>query len=106
MSLEWFEETERYHGRLEPIQFAMSLLTRSLRVTHDNLKLRDPRFVATVDRWFAAEAGRQSRMPAVALTPPPMFAPFRLREVLMNRIVVSPMCQYSAVDGTPATGTL
>src|SRR6266545_3086774 len=96
-------ETERYHGRLEPIQFAMSLLTRSLRVTHDNLKLRDPRFVATVDRWFASQAERQSRVPApAALTPPPMFTPFRLRDMLLaNRIVVSPMCQYSAEDGTP-----
>src|SRR3989441_4804716 len=103
VSLEWFEETERYHGRLEPIQFAMSLLTRSLRVTHDNLKLRDPSFVATVDRWFASQAERQSRVPApVALTPPPMFTPFRLRDMLLtNRIVVSPMCQYSAEDGTP-----
>src|SRR5437879_1577263 len=83
VSLEWFEETERYHGRLEPIQFAMSLLTRSLRVTHDNLKLRDPSFVATVDRWFASQAERQSRVPAPgALTPPPMFTPFRLREPL------------------------
>src|SRR5437899_11049839 len=102
VSLEWFEETERYHGRLEPIQFAMSLLTRSLRVTHDNLKLRDPRFVATVDRWFASQAERQSRVPApAALTPPPMFTPFRLRDLLLaNRIVVSPMCQYSADDGT------
>src|SRR5262249_28104438 len=51
VSLEWFEQAERYHTRLEPIQFAMSLLTRSLRVTHDNLRLRDPRFVAAVDRW-------------------------------------------------------
>src|SRR5881296_2930936 len=103
VSLEWFEETERYHGRLEPIQFAMSLLTRSLRVTHDNLKLRDPSFVATVDRWFASQAERQSRVPApAALTPPPMFTPFRLRDMLLaNRIVVSPMCQYSAEDGTP-----
>src|SRR5213594_2643054 len=103
VSLEWFEETERYHGRLEPIQFAMSLLTRSLRVTHDNLKLRDPRFVATVDRWFASQAERQSRVAVPpAQTPPPMFTPFRLRDLLLaNRIVVSPMCQYSADDGTP-----
>src|SRR2546426_761411 len=103
VSLEWFEQTERYHGRLEPIQFAMSLLTRSLRVTHDNLKLRDPSFVATVDRWFASQAERQSRVPApAARTPPPMFTPFRLRDLLLaNRIVVSPMCQYSAEDGTP-----
>src|SRR5213594_3863392 len=103
VSLEWFEDVERYHGRLEPIQFAMSLLTRSLRVTHDNLKLRDPGFVTEVDRWFAARAEQQSRAPALgARTPPPMFTPYRLREmVLANRIVVSPMCQYSAEDGTP-----
>ena len=103
VSLEWFEQTERYHGRLEPIQFAMSLLTRSLRVTHDNLKLRDPKFVESVDRWFASRAEQQSRVAVVAApAPPPMFTPFRLRDVLLsNRIVVSPMCQYSAEDGTP-----
>jgi len=61
VSLAWFEEMERYHGRLEPIQFAMSLLTRSLRVTHENLKTRDSRFVAEVDRWFAGRAEQQAR---------------------------------------------
>ena len=103
VSLEWFETAERYHGRLEPLQFAMSLLTRSLRVTHGNLKLRDPRFVGAVDRWYASRAEEQSRAPISAATPPPpMFTPFRLRDmVLSNRIVVSPMCQYSAEDGTP-----
>src|SRR5262249_27888224 len=104
VSLEWFEATERYH-RLEPVQFAMSLLTRSLRVTHENLKVRDPRFVATVDRAFAEGAARQSGIPlstTPAPTAPPMFTPFRLRDlVLSNRIVVPPMCQYSAEDGTP-----
>ena len=54
-SLQWFEDTERYMN-LEPIQFAFTLLTRSLRVTHENLKLRDPAFVERVDRWFAADA--------------------------------------------------
>jgi anthraniloyl-CoA monooxygenase len=101
VSLEWFETTERYR-RLEPVQFAMTHLTRSLRVTHENLKLRDPRFVETVDRWFAERAARQSGVAAAAPSAPPMFTPFRLRElVLSNRIVVSPMCQYSADDGTP-----
>jgi anthraniloyl-CoA monooxygenase len=102
VSLEWFETTERYQ-RLEPIQFAMTHLTRSLRVTHENLKVRDPRFVATVDRWFAEGAARQSGVSVpTAPPPPPMFTPFRLRDlVLSNRIVVSPMCQYSAEDGTP-----
>jgi anthraniloyl-CoA monooxygenase len=103
VSLEWFEQTERYHGRLEPIQFVMSLLTRSLRVTHGNLKVRDPRLIATVDRWFAGRAEAQSRVAVDASpAPPPMFTPFRLRDMLLsNRIVVSPMCQYSAEDGTP-----
>jgi anthraniloyl-CoA monooxygenase len=102
-SLEWFEQTERYHGRLEPIQFAFSLLTRSLRVTHENLRVRDDRFVAAVDRWFAERAAAASGVPAApGPVPPPMFTPLRLRELtLSNRVVVSPMCQYSAEDGTP-----
>ena len=102
-SLEWFEHTERYHGRLEPVQFAFSLLTRSLRVTHENLKTRDAKFTTTVDAWFAEKASQQSGVAvAAAPPPPPMFTPFRLRGlVLANRVVVSPMCQYSAEDGTP-----
>ena len=102
MSLAWLEQTERYHGRLEPVQFAFNLLTRSLRITHENLRVRDPGFVETVDRWFAEQAASQSGA-AVATSPPPppMFTPFRLRGmVLANRVVVSPMCQYSAEDGT------
>jgi anthraniloyl-CoA monooxygenase len=103
VSLEWFEQTERYHGRLEPLQFAFSLLTRSLRVTHQNLKVRDAKFVETMDRWVAARASDQARAAVLGPPPPPpMFTPFRLREmVLANRVVVSPMCQYSAEDGTP-----
>jgi len=102
-SLEWFEHTERYHGRLEPLQLAFSLLTRSLRVTHDTLRARDAKLVAGVERWFADRAAQQSGVPvSSAPAPPPMFTPFRLRElVLPNRVVVSPMCQYSAEDGTP-----
>jgi anthraniloyl-CoA monooxygenase len=103
VSLEWFEQAERYHGRLEPLQFAFSLLTRSLRVTHENLRVRDQKFVETVDRWYAAKAADQSGVRVAAQPPPPpMFTPYRLREmVLANRVVVSPMCQYSAEDGTP-----
>lgn len=102
-SLEWFEQTERYHARLEPVQFAFSLLTRSLRVTHENLRVRDPKLVATVDRWFAERVESQIGRPLPsAPPPPPMFTPLRLRELLLpNRVVVSPMCQYSAEDGTP-----
>jgi anthraniloyl-CoA monooxygenase len=112
-SLQWFEDTERYLD-LDPIQFSFTLLTRSLRVTHENLRLRDPAFVARVDRWFAGEAAKQAGVvresvgaPAVAAAapappPPPMFTPFRVRDLLLpNRVVVSPMSQYSAEDGTP-----
>ncbi|MFN2432818.1 MAG: bifunctional salicylyl-CoA 5-hydroxylase/oxidoreductase [Gemmatimonadota bacterium] len=102
VSLQWFEETERYMST-EPLQFGFNLLTRSFRITHDNLKLRDPAFVAHVDRWFAAEAAAQAGV-AVSLeaAPPPLFTPFKLRElVLENRVVVSPMCQYRAEDGVP-----
>ena len=100
VSLAWFENVERYYGELETIQFAFSLLTRSLRISHENLKLRDPAFVDRVDRWFARRAANQSGI-NVGIAPPPMFTPFRLRDmVLENRVVVSPMCQYSAADGT------
>jgi anthraniloyl-CoA monooxygenase len=101
-SLQWFEDTERYVD-LPEIQFAFALLTRSLRVTHGNLKERDPGFVSRVDSWFADEAAKQARVPRVAgPAPPPMFTPFRLRDLLLeNRVAVSPMCQYSAKDGMP-----
>ncbi len=101
VSMEWFEETERYAERMEPLQFAYSLLTRSLRINHDNLRRRDPEFVEQAERWVAeracAAAGRT--LPA-GRTPPPIFTPLRLRGLtLENRVVVSPMCQYSARDG-------
>jgi anthraniloyl-CoA monooxygenase len=101
-SLEWFEATERYHDT-EPLQFAFNLLTRSLRITHDNLRVRDPAFVTEVDRWFAEQAAVQSgRAVPLDPPPPPLFTPYKLRElVLPNRIVVSSMCQYRAEDGTP-----
>jgi anthraniloyl-CoA monooxygenase len=102
VSLEWFESTERYL-HLDPLTFAVSCLTRSLRVTHDNLKLRDPELVRRIDTRFAEAAAAQSgvALPRGGEPPPPMFTPFRLREMVVpNRVVVSPMCQYSADDGT------
>jgi anthraniloyl-CoA monooxygenase len=102
VSLEWFENTERYVS-LDPTQFTLSLLTRSLRVTHENLRLRDPVFVEEVDRLVVAQAEAQTgtKLTPGKRTPPPMFTPYRLRDlVLDNRVVVSPMCQYSAKDGT------
>ena len=93
-SLEWFEEVERYLD-MPPLQFAYSLLTRSQRISHENLRLRDPAFVARCEDWFQREAGGE---PGRA----PMFAPFRLRDMtLKNRVVVSPMAQYKALGGCP-----
>ncbi len=101
-SLEWFESAERYHDT-EPIQFAFNLLTRSLRITHENLRLRDPALVAGIDRWFAEQSVTQSGEPVpLDPPPPPLFTPYRIRDlVLPNRVVVSSMCQYRADDGMP-----
>ena len=97
-SLEWFEEVERYLD-LDPVQFNYSLLTRSQRISHENLRLRDPEWLASAERWFQTQAGAPADAPLRA----PMFAPFRLRDMyLVNRIVVSPMAQYKAVDGCPS----
>jgi anthraniloyl-CoA monooxygenase len=91
----WFEDIERY-VHMEPEQLAFSLLTSSQRVGHANQKLRDPKYVESVDTWFAQTCG----LPAKPI--PPMFTPFKLRGMtLSNRVVVSPMCTYSATDGLP-----
>ena len=96
-SLEWFENSSRY-TKQDPVQFTFNLMTRSKRITYDNLAERDPALVAQVDEWFAEQAGTPRGADGKA--PPPMFAPFKLRELeLSNRVVVSPMCQYSAVNG-------
>ncbi|ASU83627.1 oxidoreductase [Nocardiopsis gilva YIM 90087] len=99
-SLEWFEDIER-HTAQEPRPFAFNLLTRSRRVTYDNLRMRDPDFVADVDAWFGATQSPTAPLPSSAHRPP-MFYPFRLRGLeLKNRVVVSAMDMYSATDGTP-----
>ncbi len=125
-SLQWFEDTERY-AHLDPLPFTFTLLTRSLRMTHEDLRVRDPRFLARVDEYVANQAARQvevvgyesgnhahesdvrsdvrsgrslDRPTLDRPVPPPMFTPFRMRDlVLPNRVVVSPMCQYVADDG-------
>jgi anthraniloyl-CoA monooxygenase len=97
-SLEWFENAKRYHAAFEPQQFVFSLMTRSRRITHANLAKRDPELVFEADAWFEKKAQAKSG----ARVTPPMFTPFRLGNLtLENRIVVSPMCMYSAVDGVP-----
>jgi anthraniloyl-CoA monooxygenase len=96
-STEWFETLDRYL-HFEPLQFAYSLLTRSQRISHENLRLRDREWLETVERWFWKRAtdGKSNK------TAPPMFAPLKLRGMQVeNRITVSPMAMYSALDGTP-----
>ena len=96
-STEWFETLDRYLD-FEAVQFAYALLTRSQRVSHENLRLRDPAWLEGVERWFWAAAGGAPSNRAA----PPMFAPYRLRDLaLANRVVVSPMATYSADGGTP-----
>ncbi|HUE78654.1 MAG TPA: bifunctional salicylyl-CoA 5-hydroxylase/oxidoreductase [Sphingomicrobium sp.] len=94
-STEWFETLDRYL-HFEPLQFAYSLLTRSQRISHENLRLRDKDWLESVERWFWERAGVPGKTAA------PMFAPFQLRDMRVeNRITVSPMAMYSAVDGAP-----
>jgi anthraniloyl-CoA monooxygenase len=96
VSRHWFEDIARYR-EMEPEQLFASLLSRSKRITHENLAVRDPAYGATLDEWFARANGWDGSGPV----PPPMFVPFRLRGLeLANRVVVSPMCMYSARDGT------
>jgi len=96
-STQWFENVERY-VHMEPLQFAYSLLTRSQRVSHENLRLRDKNWVDEVEDWyFEHETGHKPKT-----NTPPMFTPFQLKDLkLSNRIIVSPMCMYSATDGLP-----
>jgi anthraniloyl-CoA monooxygenase len=100
-AMEWFEVVgSRYADTLEPEQFMYSLLTRSQRISHENLRLRDKAWLEGYERWFAARCGLEAR--ADGPTVPPMFTPYTIRGVtLPNRIVVSPMAMYSAVDGMP-----
>lgn len=98
-SAEWFENVARY-APMPPDAFAYSLLTRSQRLSHENLRLRDPAYIEGVERRFAVRAAAQAGVAAPTASTPPMFTPFRVRDVLLkNRVVVSPMAQYACVDG-------
>ena len=114
-SMEWFENVRRYI-HLDPQQFAYSLLTRSQRVGHENLRLRDRNYLDGVERWFSARSqavlrggaaavprgGAAAVVGAAGAAVPPLFTPYKLRDLtLPNRVVVSPMDMYSAEDGAP-----
>ncbi len=94
-SMEWFEQVERYLD-LDPMQFSYALLTRSQRISHENLRLRDPKWLAEAEQWFQKQGNSAGSQRS------PMFAPYQLRGLsLTNRIVVSPMAQYKAHNGNP-----
>ncbi|MEQ1534595.1 MAG: bifunctional salicylyl-CoA 5-hydroxylase/oxidoreductase [Burkholderiaceae bacterium] len=93
-STEWFENVQRYSG-MEIEQFAYSLMTRSQRISHENLRLRDASWLGDYENWLAG--GNQD-----ACGLPPMLLPFKVRDIILkNRVIVSPMATYSAVDGVP-----
>jgi len=98
-STEWFENVARYSA-MPPDTFAYSLLTRSQRLSHENLRLRDPAYIECFERRFAVQAAAQAGVAAPTAPTPPMFTPLRVRDVLLkNRVVVSPMAQYACIDG-------
>lgn len=99
VSLAWFETMDE-HWDVEPEKFAFQVMSRSKQITYENLRLRDPKFVERVEAGFI-QAQRNDGYTIESGTPP-MFAPYRLRELsLVNRVVMSPMAQYSATDGMP-----
>ncbi|MEO7111035.1 MAG: bifunctional salicylyl-CoA 5-hydroxylase/oxidoreductase [Polyangiaceae bacterium] len=100
-SQRWFETVGRYR-KTAPLDFAFNILSRSKRITYDELKKRDPKLVAEVTAAFAKDASARLGE-TISPTTPPMFVPLKLRDLkLQNRIVVSPMCMYSATNGTPS----
>ena len=101
VSFRWFEHVERSWD-MKPMQFAMTVLARAKSITYDNLALRDPSFIERVDAEFCQTHFEQTGFDCRKLKPSPMFTPIRLRGMLLaNRVAVSPMAQYSAVDGAP-----
>ncbi|MDQ3620477.1 MAG: FAD-dependent monooxygenase [Actinomycetota bacterium] len=100
----YFEDTSRY-VHMEPLQFAFHLLSRSGRIDYDNLRMRDPHFVGSVDRWFLRQASSERLAPSFAA--PPAFAPIHLRALpVSNRVAVNVEPSYSAVEGVPVQGEL
>jgi anthraniloyl-CoA monooxygenase len=102
-SLVFFENVRRFWDT-DPVQFNFALMSRAKQVTYENLRKRDAAVIREVDTWWTKHVAEQERirLPAGFRAPPPMFSPFSLRNMtVMNRVAVSPMCQYSAEDGTP-----
>ncbi|MEM7501263.1 MAG: FAD-dependent monooxygenase [Pseudomonadota bacterium] len=104
VSLSWFEHIDRYATAQEAEQFTFNMMCRAKRVTYENLRLRDPRFIAGVDRWFAGYVQQSTGYDDIDIEAPavPVFQPFRIGSMRVeNRFQLSAMCQYCAEDGLP-----
>jgi len=100
----YFEDTRRYL-HFDPMQFAFRLLTRSGRVTCDNLRIRDPNYMAAVDRWYWKRAGEIDCKTPALIVPAPMLTPLRLRKLtLPNRAVLEVLSSGTAAEGMPGAG--
>jgi anthraniloyl-CoA monooxygenase len=106
-SMDWFARYPRRYTGFAPPQFAYSLLTRSTRVTHDNLKARDPVLTDAYERWFAQRSGVGTGDTSLRVAPPPALTPLRLRgSTLSNRVVLMAPNPFTATDGAPQDGDL
>ncbi|HET6565768.1 MAG TPA: FAD-dependent monooxygenase, partial [Xanthomonadales bacterium] len=104
VSLRWFEHIDRYAGAQEAEQFTFNMLCRSKRITYENLRLRDPQYIESVDRWFATHTQKVTGFTDIDTENPevPVFQPFRIGQMRVeNRFQLSAMCQYCAEDGNP-----
>ena len=104
VSLSWFEHIDRYAASQEAEQFTFNMMCRAKRITYENLRLRDPDFIARIDQWFAAHARQETGFEDIDVDNPvvPVFQPFRIGEMRVeNRFQLSAMCQYCAMDGNP-----
>ncbi len=104
VSLSWFERIDRYAAVQEPEQFTFNMMCRAKRVTYENLRLRDPKFIAGIDRWFAGYVKATTGLDDIDTENPtvPVFQPFRIGAMRVeNRFQLSAMCQYCAEEGKP-----
>ncbi|MEE8425804.1 MAG: FAD-dependent monooxygenase [Woeseiaceae bacterium] len=104
VSLSWFERIDRYAAVQEPEQFTFNMMCRAKRMTYENLRLRDPKYIAGVDKWFAGHTKATTGFDDIDIENPtvPVFQPFRIGDMrIENRFQLSAMCQYCAEEGSP-----
>lgn len=104
VSLSWFEHIDRYAAVQEAEQFTFNMMCRAKRVTYENLRLRDPDYIAALDKWFAGHVRATTGFEDIDVDEPtvPAFQPFRIGAMRVeNRFQLSAMCQYSAEEGMP-----